>query len=240
MCYTLGELDRARPGLTRALELGHRTGDIDAVMHAEFVFGHIEHAGGNPEAARERFTRGVEGFKAARTAWGTGHMLTALAWVTLDTGDDAEVQRLLDEATSWLRHAGPWFGELGLYVRGILAVRRGSAHEAMAVVRESLTRIRAFHDRFAFVYALVPLAAAARLTGDDAWVARIIGARDAATERTGATVVDPLTADLCRQTEREARTRLGPDCWAQSYEAGRSSSIEGLLKDIDNALGETA
>ena len=72
-----------------------------------------------------------------------------------------------------------------LYVRAILAVRRGNADEAIALLRESLTLIRALHDKFAFVYALVPLAAAAVLKGDDAWAARILGARDAVIERTG-------------------------------------------------------
>ena len=75
-----------------------------------------------------------------------------------------------------LRHAGPWFLTWALYVRAILAVRRGNADEAIALVRESLTRIRELQDKFAFVYALVPLAAAAVLKGDDAWAARILGA----------------------------------------------------------------
>ena len=50
----------------------------------------------------------------------------------------------------------------------MLAVRRGNPDEAIAVVRESLTLFRQLHDKFAFVYALVPLAAAAALKGDDA------------------------------------------------------------------------
>jgi hypothetical protein len=100
-------------------------------------------------------------------------------------------------------------------------------------VRESLTRIRELHDRFAFVYALVPLAAAAVLKGDDAWAARILGARDTVTERTGVTVVDPSVRDLRDRAEREVRARLGPDRWAQAYAAGRSASLDALLKDID-------
>ena len=40
------------------------------------------------------------------------------------------------------------------------AVRSEQPDEAIAVVRQSLTRIRDLHDKFAFVYALVPLAAA--------------------------------------------------------------------------------
>jgi hypothetical protein len=57
------------------------------------------------------------------------------------------------------------------------------------LVRDNLTRIRELRDQFAFVYPMVPLAAAAVLEGDDVRAARILGARDAVTERTGAKVV---------------------------------------------------
>ena len=160
--------------------------------------------------------------------WGSrgalGNSLTGMAAVALATGDAAQAERLLDEATSVLRHAGPWFLSWALYVRAILAVRRGNPDEAIALVRESLTHIRELHDKFAFVYALVPLAAAAVLKGDDAWAARILGARDAVTERTGATIVDKSVHDLQEQAEREARARLGPDRWARAYAAGRRTS----------------
>ena len=87
------------------------------------------------------------------------------------------------------------------------------------------------------MYALVPLAAAAVQKGDDAWAARILGARDAVTERTGATVVDKSVDDLLEQAERDARARLGPDRWARAYAAGRNTSIDALLKYIDSPGG---
>jgi hypothetical protein len=117
-----------------------------------------------------------------------------------------------------------------------MAVRSGNADEAIALMRESLMAIRELQDRFAFVYALVPLAAAAVLKGDDAWAARILGARDAVTERTGATVVDQSVHDLREHAEREVRQRLGPDRWTEAYEAGRRISIDALLTDVDSAL----
>jgi hypothetical protein len=104
------------------------------------------------------------------------------------------------------------------------------------VARESLERIRELHDKFAFVYALVPLAAAAVLKGDDEWAARILGARDAVTERTGATAVDKSVHDIKEQAEREVRARLGPDRWGRAYAAGRVTSIDSLIKDIDTML----
>ena len=181
---------------------------------------------GDLNAARERFTRSAEGFRALAMPWGVGNALSGMASVSLATGDADQAERLLDEATSVLRHAGPWFLMPVLYVRAILAVRRGNADEAIALVRESLTRIRELHDKFAFVYALVPLAAAAVLKGDDAWAARILGARDAVLERTGVTAVDTPVDDLRDQAEREARERLGPDRWARAYEAGRKTPID--------------
>ena len=236
MWYTQGDLGRARTMLNRALALDHRSGDMNVVAQAEHLFGHVEHAVGDATAARARFTRSAEGFRALGIPSGIGVALSGLALIALATGDAGQAERLLDEATSVLRQAGPWFLTWALYVRAILAVRRGNPDVAIALVRESLTRIRELHDKFAFVYALVPLAAAAVLNGDDAWVARILGARDAVTERTGVTVVDKSVHDLRVQAEREARARLGPDRWTLAYTAGRVTSIDSLMMDIDSRL----
>ena len=164
------------------------------VARAENLLGDIEHSVGNADAAREHFARGVEGFRALGLPWGLGNSLTGLATVVLATGDAAHAERLLDEATSVLRQSAPWFLSWTLYLRALLAVRRGNSGEAFAFVRESLTHIRQLHDKFAFVHALVPLAAAAVLRGDDLWAARILGARDDVTERTGATDCRPIGA----------------------------------------------
>ena len=237
MWWTQGELGRARTGLSRVLALAHDAGDLETVAQAEHVSGHVEHAVGNQNVARDRFTQSLEGFRALAIPSGSGNALSGMAVLALATGDVGQAERLLDEATSVLQHAGPWFLTWALYVRAILAVRRGNADEAIALVRESLILVRKLHDRFAFVYALVPLAAAAVLKSDDAWVARILGVRDAVTERTGVTVADKSVQDLRERAEREARARLGPAQWARAYGAGRRTSIDSLLKDIESAVG---
>jgi len=236
MWYSQGEVARARIALERTLALARGADDIKMIAQASNLFGHVEHAAGNTAAARDRFTTSVARFRELAVPWGIGSALTGMAAGALASGDPGQAELLLDEATAVLRTAGPWFLSLALYVRAILAVRRGSPDEAIAWVRESLTHIRTLHDKFAFVYALVPLAAAAVLKGDDAWAARILGARDAVTERTGATVVDTSVNDLREQAERDARARLGPDRWARAYAAGRTISIDSLLQDIDSAV----
>ena len=236
MTYTQGNLADARTRALRALELARSADDRTVVVQAENLLGHIEHASGNAASAGELFTRSVEGFKALGVAWGTGNALIGKAGVALAFGDTAQAERLLDEATSVLRETGPWFLNLPLYVRAILAVRRGDADAAIGFVRETVICSRQLHDRFAFVYALIPLAAAAALRGDDVWVARILGARDAITERTGTTVSDKSVRDLRDRAEEQARTRLTAERWSRAYAAGRSASIDSLLHDIESAL----
>jgi len=86
------------------------------------------------------------------------------------------------------------------------------------------------------VYAMVPLAAAAALKGDGTWAARIRGAQDAVTERTGATIADKWVQEIGERAEREARTRLGPDRWARAHAAGRVTSIDSWIKEINGVL----
>jgi tetratricopeptide (TPR) repeat protein len=233
MRYTQGELAHARIAVGRALALAHETGDLVMIARAENMLGDIEHSLGNAVGAREHFAHAVDGFRRLALPHGLGNSLTGMATVVLAAGDTEQAERLLDEATSVLRQAAPWFLSWTLYLHAFLAVQRGDAQAAIALVRESLTTIHQLHDKFAFVYALVPLAAAAVLKGDDAWAARILGARDAVAHRTGATVVDKSVDDLKDQAERDVRARLGPDRWARSYAAGRKMSIDSLLEDID-------
>ena len=233
MCYTQAELSRARTALTRAALLAHESGDVELVVIANIVFGYVEYAVGNVDAARDCFTRSVAGSQALATPWCLGNALYGMAAIALTTGDAGHSERLLNQATSALRHAGPWFLAATLYVGAILAVRRGSPDEAIAMVRECLTRIRDLQDKFQVVSALVPLAAAAALKGDDDWTARILGARASVLERRGITNVDAAVRGLGEQVERDARIRLGPDRWAQAYAAGRKSSIDALIQDID-------
>jgi predicted ATPase/transcriptional regulator with XRE-family HTH domain len=233
MCYTQGELGRARDALVRALAIARDAGKSDVFVTADNLLGHVETAAGNLDAARDRFTRTTEAFREMAIPWGIGNALGGMAGVALASGDASQAERLLIEATSALRASGPWFLASVTNLRAILAARRGDPDEAIALARESLICIRELHDKFAFVYALAALAAAAVLKGDDAWAARILGAADAVTERSGATVVDKPVQDVREQAEREARARLGPDRWALAYTAGRSVSIDSLLKDID-------
>jgi predicted ATPase/DNA-binding XRE family transcriptional regulator len=239
MWFTQGELGRARAALTRALELARATGDMNTVVRAvaEDLSGRVELGlGGDLTAARDWFALAIESFHARALPWGGGIALIGLGGVAIETDDAHQAERLLDEATGMLRHAGPWFLARALLVRAILTVRRGAPDEAIVLLRQSLIHIRDLHDKWAFVHAAVPLAAAAALKGDDRWAARILGARDVVTERTGAKIVLKPARDLSEQVERETRERLGAERWTRAYASGRETSIDALIQDIDRAL----
>jgi hypothetical protein len=155
--------------------------------------------------------------------------------VAVATGDAERAEVLLDEAAAGLRQAGPWYLSLALYWRAVLAVRRGHANQALACVRESLTRVRDLHDKFVFVHMMIPLAAAAGLKGDYEWAARILGVQNDVTERTGPTFLDHAVHDLRARIGADARAHLGADRFAEAFAAGRTCSIDALLEDIDRA-----
>jgi predicted ATPase/DNA-binding XRE family transcriptional regulator len=233
MCYALGDLDRARDVANRSLSISDDA-DVADVALAESMLGYVELAIGNLRAASDRFTRARSLYDVLGTAWALSNVLAAIAWTALAAGDFDEADRVLEEAAAPASKAGPWFSGIALYVRAVLAIRRGKPDEAIARVRDSLRQIRLLNDRFALLYALVPLAAAAELTGDDAWAVRILGARDGVTERTGAIAVDESVSDLRQRVERDSRARLGPKRWAREYETGRNASVDSLLSEIDD------
>jgi predicted ATPase/DNA-binding XRE family transcriptional regulator len=242
MWCSQGELRRARSAVARALALLTAPRDVDAVVRAEAedVSGRVEVALGDLTASHDSFARAIEGFKALALPWGTGHALIGMSAIPLETGDARHVEQLLDEATSFLRHSGPWFLARALMIRAILSVRLGAPDEAIGLVRQSLTHIRDLQDKYAFVHVVVPLAAAAVLKCDDAWAARTLGAGDAVSERTGVKVMFKPVRELRQQVEREARERLGAERWARAYAAGGQASIDSLLRDVNGALSTAA
>jgi ATP/maltotriose-dependent transcriptional regulator MalT len=161
MCYAQEANAHAPPSDAHSLP---RRGDVGVVAQAENLLGHVEHGAGNMNAARDQFTRSVEMFQALAIPWGVGNAMTGMAAAALATGDAARAERLVEEAMSALRHAAPLFLSLALYVRAILAVRRGNADEAIAVVRESLTHIRELQDKLRSYRSRSSRAAALRAT----------------------------------------------------------------------------
>jgi len=236
MLYTLGELVRAREVLTHAGEAADRDQDVAVSSLALMFLGYVEYGSGNYEAARSQFDKCVGGPCASSAPWVAGTILSGAAWVSLASGRGAEAERLLDRANISLSSAGPWFLALALYLRALLALQRNDPVTAILVLRESLGCILECRDNFALVYALTCFATSAASAGHDEWAARITGARDDVTERTGVTMADPLMEDLARRAAETSRARLGPEAWEAACAAGHKTSVEALLEEIDDVF----
>jgi predicted ATPase/DNA-binding XRE family transcriptional regulator len=234
--YAQGELVGARTWLRRALPLAQAAGDTWTVVQIENLLGHVARATGRLDDARTHFAAGLAGFRAAGRPGATMLALGGLAWVAIATGAIDEAERYLDEADEIGHVAGPWFLMLPLYLRAVVAVRRGDADRAIALTRANLVHTDAIHDQFIVVYALVPFAAAAALKGDDEWAARILGVRDAVATQGGSRVSDPSVTDLAQHAERDVRKRLGAERWARAFHVGQTSTIAALIDEIDLKL----
>jgi len=240
MSYMQRDAQRGHDRIVRALELAYATGDAALMGSAETMAGHLEHALGHLEAARDHFARSAERFRALGIHWSIGSALSGLGGVLLAMGDTGRALRLLDEATATLKEAGPWFLAPVRCYRATLALQRNKTDEAIELMRESLIDIRMLQDKYAYVYALIPLASAALRKSDALWAARILGAHDALAERSGFTVAIALVSDLRVRAERDARKLLGPQRWRQEHAAGRGMSIEQLMNDIDGHATRSA
>ena len=237
--YLHGDLPRARDTLLRAVVLT-RDHDLPSLhAHATLVLGHVEYSMGNFEMASTLFARSGRQFHGRAEPWVVGTALGGLAWVALAQGDHSEAEQRIAEAAGALEATGPWFRALGYFLSALLAVQARDATRALLAIRESLVLLRETQDRFGVMYAFAPLAGAASLLREDGWVARIVGASDAMTERSGIRSVDPMGHELWTQARLGAETRLGPEKWARAYEAGRRSSIDLLLKEISRAFERT-
>jgi predicted ATPase/DNA-binding XRE family transcriptional regulator len=241
MRFSQGNVEAARTAVRRAWEISHPAGDDTSFTGAAAadIAARVEQSLGHRTEALEWFARAIERYDATGASWGTGNALIGMSAVAMEMEDDEHAARCLDKAALRLQHSGPWFLARELFVRAILAVRRSAGDEAIALVRQSLIHIRDVQDKYAFVHAVVPLAAAAALRDDHLWAARILGARDVVVERTGARIVIKPVHEMSTHVERVARERLGPDRWTAAYTAGRQASIDSLLKDIDIALSDS-
>jgi hypothetical protein len=66
------------------------------VAQAENVFGHVEHAAGDVNAARERFAHSIEVFRALAIPSGLGTALNGMALIALRPVTTGQAERLLE------------------------------------------------------------------------------------------------------------------------------------------------
>jgi tetratricopeptide (TPR) repeat protein len=82
MWYAQGGLERARAALTRAYTLAEAGADLHIAVRAAELSARVEWGLGDLEAARDWFTRAIEGFQALAIPWGTGNALLGISGIS--------------------------------------------------------------------------------------------------------------------------------------------------------------
>jgi predicted ATPase/DNA-binding XRE family transcriptional regulator len=165
MFYALGDLERAVERCASALRVSGEATTVAAAVAAN-IFGHVSLANGDHDNARSRFDGAARCCEALGLHWGAGNSTAGIAWAAIVAGNLESADRALADAAVMLSEAGPWFSQNAMYVQALLAIRRDQPDAAIAFIRNSLVQTHALNDKFALVYALVSLAAAAQLLGD--------------------------------------------------------------------------
>ena len=214
------------------MTIGHDVADRD-VLAIEILFGHVEQAGGNLEASRERSRAAFNKAWTISSSWGIGNSL--LEWQALPWRPVISITPSVCLMKRPQCFAMPGLGSsISLSISARTALRRGKADEAIALIRESSAAVARFttnsHSSSRSLRWPPPQPRRRRHGPHE-----LLGTWDAVTERIGASAVDKTVRELRERTEREVRERLGPARWSGAYAAGHAASIDSLLKDIDSA-----
>jgi hypothetical protein len=121
-----------------------------------------------------------------------------------------------------------WGVAQNLSGQGALALARGAADEAVALLGEAVGVLRRLGDRLSLVTALDRLAAAAAVRDDHTLAARLWGAATAQRDATG----EPRTPAEAAAIDRHldvARAALGPERFAAAAAGGAGLELDAAL-----------
>jgi tetratricopeptide (TPR) repeat protein len=233
--YARGEWARAAALYDRALTLARRLGDLrEQALALLGLFGATA-AQGNLEDAKRHAQEAAAVAEAAGDPRTTAVAASVLGIVALQAKDYPRARSLFEQAI-------PGFdGEdyaviVNLGNLALAALRAGDIDEAAARIRENLELALQLHDHRTTAHALEVLAAILAARGRPEVVARILGAGDALRE-VEQLALQPLEAELHRETETAVAEALAPDVFSREFEAGRSADLSQVVRDALDPLG---
>lgn len=161
-----GDLDRARRDMNEALDLFRSSGDERAIAHALGRLGNLAKEAGEFAPARELLEECLAIRLRIGDSRGTGLAQGNLGNLAIAEGDPARARLLLEESAAAFRRRGDMWGygaELGNLAN--LEISIGDIAQARRQLEESVLAIRITGRGSWTAWALVQLAAVARLDG---------------------------------------------------------------------------
>jgi len=218
----LGDLEAARAHFSAGLAMSEANADQLAVALFLVCLGDPILQAGDPATSQEALEQALaRAGGRGLAAWLALGYLGMLSWWRGDLAGAAA--RFQQELAVFEGVANRQYPRRSL---GYLALDAGRFEEAGARFRENLVEVWSLRLDYAVVEQLHAFGALARARGQWERAARLLGGADAALERLGGVLIEPIGRGERERTLAATRQRLGEPAYAAAYAAGRALSLE--------------
>jgi predicted ATPase/DNA-binding XRE family transcriptional regulator len=229
MLFQQGRLAEAETRQDEAVQLARAAGDLPTLAWLLTTRGGIAAWQARPEQAAV-FLGQAEAISRALGQLSSATMAVTTRAITAASGGElAEADRLLTGCEEEARRLqAPWGLALTLVTAGWVALQLGDHPRAGRLLRETLVILNPLGDHQIMLHALTFLANAASVKSRPHHAARLYGAADAITERTGGRTFPPYqeSIDHCRAL---AVDQLGPAAFETLRAEGGALAPDELL-----------
>jgi predicted ATPase/DNA-binding NarL/FixJ family response regulator len=231
LAWARGDLERAQPALEECLALYQELQEMQGAAWVLNALGMVAVGRGDRDAATPLWEQSVAIYRRFGDGGRLGWVLNNLGLTALLSGDRDRAQSLLEESLDRFRQHGDVASTITPhYNLSRLARERGDLAGARNHVREGLARAVALGNRTMIAGGLIASAIDAVAEGQPERAVRLMAAGEALRETTGVAAQDVSRAYYGRALA-EARSCLGEESFASTWQAGRALSIETAVAE---------
>ena len=232
LSFVRGELDRAVAVAAESSAAARAAGDPETLAYALEMQGVAAVSRGDLYTAKAALPEAQRLFRERGDPHGVSSGLYGLANLALARGDDDEAMRLIAEGEAVSRETGNWnMLATCLDMQAISTRLDGDDVRTAELLRESVGIAGMLRDNFNAVYCATGLAGVAARQGRAERAARLFGAADALSEKTGAQVSWSLWRSLNELDLASTRAMLDSDAFAEAWARGRAMSLEEAVAE---------
>ena len=238
LSFARGEPDRTAAAAAESVAAARYAGDPETLAYALEMQGVAAVGRGDLGAAEAILPEALALFRERGDPQSISSGLYGLANLALARGDGDEAVRLAAEGEAISREVGNWSMLATCLDMQAMSTRlEGDDARTAELLRESIGLAGMLRDDYNVVYCATGLAGVAARRGRAERAARLFGAADALSEKTGAGVSWAVWRSLNERDLASARAQLGPEAFEEAWAAGRAMTLE---ETVAEALADDA
>ena len=240
LSFLRGESDRAAAFATESVAAARAAGGRETLAHALGMQGLATLSRGDLDTAEAVLPESLRLFRELGDPHSVSSGLYGPANLALARGDGDEAMRLLGEGEALSREAGNW-GMLANFLgtQAILKRLEGDDARIGELLRESVEIAGMLRDDYNVVFCATGLAGVAAREGLAERAARLFGAADALSEKTGAGVSWSVLRSLNERDLTSTREMLDPEAFEAAWAEGRAMTLEQAVAYALSEAGAT-